>query len=89
MVNIIEFPEHPLVARDWDLISRIRGRFEQMNARASPEPFFLLTLARELERRARGQVKRVAELLAVNGLGGERGDSARDDGWVNLDLMYM
>lgn len=89
LVNIIEFPEHPLVVPDWDLIARIRGRFEQMNAKASPEPFFLVTLARELDRRTRGQVKRVAHLLAVDGVDVTRGNSVEADDWMNLDLMYM
>lgn len=74
---------------DWDLIARIRGRFEQMNAKASPEPFFLLTLARELDRRTRGQVKRVARLLAIDGLEVAGESSAEADDWMNVDLMYM
>jgi len=36
--------------------------FEQMNAKVSREPFFLLQVVKELDRRARGQVKRLAHL---------------------------
>ncbi|KAJ3530324.1 hypothetical protein NM208_g9376 [Fusarium decemcellulare] len=60
LVNIIEFPNHLLVETDWDLINRVRGMFEKMNAKASPDPFFLITVAQELDRRARGQMRRVA-----------------------------
>ncbi|KAM0289086.1 hypothetical protein ACHAO9_006306 [Fusarium lateritium] len=62
IVNIIEFPDHLLVVSDWSLIARVRGMFEQMNAKASREPFFLLQVVQELDRRARGQVKRLAYL---------------------------
>ncbi|KAF5646402.1 dehydrogenase s [Fusarium tjaetaba] len=42
LVNIIEFPDQPSVMSDWSLIVRIRNKFDQMNAKASKEPFFLL-----------------------------------------------
>ncbi|KAL2692553.1 hypothetical protein Neosp_002963 [[Neocosmospora] mangrovei] len=61
LVNIIEFPDHLLVVSDWDLINRVRGTFEKMNAEASQGPFFLITVAQELDRRARGQMRRVAQ----------------------------
>lgn len=62
LVNIIEFPDHLLVVSDWSLISRVWRMFEQMNAKVSREPFFLLQVVKELDRRARGQVKRLANL---------------------------
>lgn len=63
--------------------------FDQMNAKASQEPFFLLTLARELDRRTRGQVKRVAHLLTVEGLRATRAGPEESESWMDLDLMYM
>lgn len=65
LVNIIEFPDHQDVTSDLNIIARVYYKFEQMNARASQEPFFLLTLAQQLHRRARGQIKRVAHLYTV------------------------
>ncbi|KAH7152592.1 fungal-specific transcription factor domain-containing protein, partial [Dactylonectria macrodidyma] len=87
LVNIIEFPGHQLAVSDWDLIDRIRGTFEQMNAKASNEPFFLLTVAQELDRRARGQVKRIAHLRTMEIHEAMRGSSEMDETWMNPDLM--
>ncbi|KAM0429229.1 hypothetical protein ACHAPT_006443 [Fusarium lateritium] len=86
LVNTIEFPDHQLVASDCDLISRVRETFEQMNARASQEPFFLTTLAQELDRRARGQVQRAAQRHALE----FEDDLARGSGgWMDVDVVHM
>ncbi|RSL98266.1 hypothetical protein CEP52_010423 [Fusarium oligoseptatum] len=83
LVNIIEFPHHLLVVSDWDLINRVRGMFEKMNAEASQEPFFLITVAQELDRRARGQMRRVAQYAT------EFQDEfiGSSSGWMDVDMM--
>ncbi|RSM05394.1 hypothetical protein CDV31_009632 [Fusarium ambrosium] len=83
LVNIIEFPDHLLVVSDWDLINRVRGMFEKMNAEASQEPFFLITVVQELDRRARGQMRRVAQYAT------EFQDEfiGSSSGWMDVDMM--
>ncbi|KAM5349476.1 hypothetical protein ACJ41O_005981 [Fusarium nematophilum] len=89
LVNIIEFPDHQLVVSDWDLVTRVRGKFEQMNAKASQEPFFLLTVAQELDRRARGQVKRAAHLYRMELEEMIGGSSTMAEAGIGPDLMRM
>ncbi|KAF4962576.1 hypothetical protein FSARC_9354 [Fusarium sarcochroum] len=84
LVNIIEFPDHQLVMSDWSLIVRIRTMFEQMNAKASQEPFFLLQVAHELDRRARGQVKRLAHLPSLG-----YQEATLSGPWMDPDLMFL
>ncbi|KAL6359948.1 hypothetical protein LRP88_05644 [Fusarium phalaenopsidis] len=83
LVNIIEFPDHLLVVSDWDLINRVRGTFEKMNAEASQDPFFLITVAKELDRRARGQMRRVAQYAT------EFQDEfiGSSSGWMDVDMI--
>lgn len=50
---------------DQDLISGSRELFEQMNSRVSQEEPFLLKVAQDLDRRARGQVNRINEFNNV------------------------
>ncbi|KFH46096.1 putative transcriptional regulatory protein-like protein [Hapsidospora chrysogenum ATCC 11550] len=88
LVNIIEFPDHQLVGSDWDLISRMREMFEQMNAKASQEPFFLLAMAQELGRRAWGQVKRITHLRTMEFHEVTEPDSTMAENWMSLDLMH-
>ncbi|KAL6901051.1 fungal-specific transcription factor domain-containing protein [Trichoderma evansii] len=88
LVNIIEFPDHQLVVSDWKLIARIRGMFEQMNAKVSPEPFFLLQVAQELDCRARGQVKRLAHMHSFQFQEAMISDTPAAL-WADSDLTYM
>ncbi|KAH6871637.1 hypothetical protein B0T10DRAFT_590847, partial [Thelonectria olida] len=62
LVNIIEFPDHEFIAVDQNLIDQTRGLFEQMNSKASEGRFFLLQVAQDLDRRARGQVNRMTQI---------------------------
>ena len=84
LVNIIEFPDQPSVMSDWSLIVRIRNKFDQMNAKASKEPFFLLQLAHELDRKASGQVKRLAHMSSLS-----HQEAAFSEPWANPDLMFL
>ena len=69
---------------DWTLIVRVRTMFEQMNAKASQEPFFLLQVAHELDRRARGQVKRLAHLPSLG-----YQEATLSEPWMDPDLMFL
>lgn len=88
LVNIIEFPDHQLVVSDWKLIARIRGMFEQMNAKVSAEPFFLLQVAQELDCRARGQVKRLAHMHTFQFQEMMESDTSAAL-WADPDLTFM
>lgn len=88
LVNIIEFPAHPLVVSDWNLIARLSSMFEQMNAKASQEPFFVLQVVKDLDRRARGQVKRLAHMHSFE-LQGAISDDILAMPWTGLDMMFM
>ncbi|VUC37382.1 unnamed protein product [Clonostachys rosea] len=65
LVNIIENPDHELLSVDQDLIDQTRNLFEKLSEGSSENKFFLLQLAQDLDRRARGQVNR---LLQANNL---------------------
>ncbi|KAF5555886.1 transcriptional activator Mut3p [Fusarium mexicanum] len=84
LVNIIEFPDQPSVMSDWSLNLRIRKKFDQMNAKASKEPFFLLRVAHELDCKASGQVKRLAHISSLN-----HQEAAFSEPWANPDLMFL
>ncbi|KAM5381561.1 hypothetical protein ACJA88_004636 [Fusarium oxysporum] len=84
LVNIIEFPDQLSVMSDWSLIVRIRNKFDQMNAKASKEPFFLLQVAHELDRKASGQVKRLAHMSSLS-----HQEAAFSEPWANPDLMFL
>lgn len=76
MVNTIEFPDHALVSMDLELIDRGRELFGQRKLKSAHEYCSLLDIVDQLDRRARGQVKRIAQSRAADlfGLG--------DDGFV-------
>ncbi|KAH6989595.1 hypothetical protein BKA56DRAFT_476671 [Ilyonectria sp. MPI-CAGE-AT-0026] len=61
IVNMIEFPDHELVATDRELINCGREMFTQRKLKATHEYCGLLSIADGLDRRARGQVKRIAQ----------------------------
>ncbi|SCN99274.1 related to transcriptional activator Mut3p [Fusarium fujikuroi] len=84
LVNIIEFPDQPSVMSDWSLIVRILSKFDQMNEKASNEPFFLLQVAHELDRKASRQVKRVAHMPSLS-----HQEAAFSEPWANPDLMFL
>lgn len=62
--------------------------FEQMNAKASQEPFFLLQVVKDLDRRARGQVKRLAHRRSFE-LQGVISDDTLAVPWTDSDMMFM
>ncbi|KAH7123007.1 hypothetical protein EDB81DRAFT_847312 [Dactylonectria macrodidyma] len=74
MVNTIEFPDHALVQADLDLIDRNRELFGQRQLKTAHEYCSLLAIADQLDRRARGQVKRIRQRRA--------GGLLDDDGFV-------
>ncbi|KAF5596434.1 transcriptional activator Mut3p [Fusarium subglutinans] len=84
LVNIIEFPDQPSVVSDWSLIVRSGNKYDPMNAKASKEPFFLLQVAHELDRKASGQVKRLAHISSLN-----HQEAAFSEPWANPDLMFL
>ncbi|PNP81159.1 hypothetical protein FNYG_05626 [Fusarium nygamai] len=84
LVNIIEFPNQPSVMSDWSLIVRIRNKFDQMNTKSSKEPFFLLQVAHDLDRKASGQAKRLAHMSSL-----AHQEAAFSEPWANLDLMFL
>lgn len=84
LVNIIEFPDQPSVMSDWSLIVRMLSKFDQMNDKASNEPFFLLQVAHELDRKASRQVKRVAHMPSLS-----HQEAAFSEPWANPDLMFL
>lgn len=61
LVNIIENPDHEFLSVDQNLIDRTRELFEKLSEGSSENKFFLLQLAQDLDRRARGQVNRVLQ----------------------------
>lgn len=62
---MIEFPDHELVATDRELINRGREMFSQRKLKSTHEYCGLLSIADGLDRRARGQVKRIAQSHAT------------------------
>ncbi|KAF4980496.1 hypothetical protein FZEAL_3507 [Fusarium zealandicum] len=60
IVNMIEFPDHSLVETDRKLIDKCQAVFEHMGYISLFGT--LINVARELDRRARGQVKRVSRI---------------------------
>ncbi|KAF7552226.1 hypothetical protein G7Z17_g4470 [Cylindrodendrum hubeiense] len=65
LINMIEFPAHELVSTDRQLIDGGREIFGQRKMKTPHEYCGLLTIADELDRRARGQVKRIAQSQAT------------------------
>ncbi|KPM36540.1 hypothetical protein AK830_g10008 [Neonectria ditissima] len=65
IVNMIEFPDHESVAADRDRIDRGREIFEQRKSPQRQEHCDMLAVADQLDRRARGQVKRIARSHAA------------------------
>ncbi|KAH6886324.1 fungal-specific transcription factor domain-containing protein [Thelonectria olida] len=61
IVNMIEFPDHEAVAEDNKLIEDWHKKFIQMGLKVSYEHSEMFNILEQLERRARGQIKRIAQ----------------------------